>query len=154
MNLKIILTGKTTDNYISEGIDIYLKRLKHYIKLDWVELQARKSNTDPQRTLADEAEMNMKLITKTDFVVLLDEGGTEFTSVHFANWMEKHITHISNDIVFIVGGAHGFHESLYARANLKLALSKMTFTHQMVRLIFAEQLYRAFTIIRNEKYHH
>ncbi len=154
MNIKIILTGKTTEQYITEGINIYLKRLKHYNKVEWNELAVRRNSADPQKVLEDEAEMNLKLIAKNDFVVLLDEGGKEFTSALFAGWIDKHLTYNSDDLVFIIGGAYGFHESLYNRANFKISLSKMTFTHQMVRLIFAEQLYRAFTIIRNAKYHH
>lgn len=154
MNIKIVMTGKTTESFVIEGFSTYLNRLKHYAKVEWMELPARKSNTDSAKILADEASMNLKIIDKTDFVVLLDEAGKEFTSTQFASWMEKHFVHQSGDLIFIIGGAYGFHQSLYERANFKMALSKMTFTHQMVRLIFAEQLYRAFTILKNEKYHH
>ncbi|MEO8150704.1 MAG: 23S rRNA (pseudouridine(1915)-N(3))-methyltransferase RlmH [Bacteroidia bacterium] len=154
MNIKIVMTGKTTDRFVIEGINTYLNRLKHYSKVDWVELPAKKNNSDAAKVLADEAAMNLKLISKTDFVILLDETGKEFSSSLFAGWLDKHFTHHSRDLIFIIGGAYGFHSSLYDRADFKMALSKMTFTHQMVRLIFAEQLYRAFTIIRNEKYHH
>lgn len=155
MQIKIIMQGKTADKYINEGVSVYINRLKHYIKADWVELPSKKlANPVMEKVLEQEAEVVTKLIGKNDFVVLLDESGKGYSSTQFAGWVEKQTITNTNDLIFLIGGAYGFHQSLYDRANAKIALSQMTFTHQMVRLIFAEQLYRAFTIIRNEKYHH
>lgn len=154
MNIKVLLTAKTTEPYINEGIRQYVKRLNHYARIEWKELTLRKKNSNPLKVAEDEAEMNLQLIPKAAFVVLLDEKGKEFSSEGFAQWLEKRLINQSNDLVFVTGGAYGFHQLMYDRADLLLSLSKFTFTHQMARLIFAEQLYRAFTIIRNEKYHH
>jgi len=156
MKITLLTVGKTEDAYLREGIDKYLKRLKHYIKLevnDLPELKNTKALT-PDQQKAKEAELLLKKITNTDFVVLLDENGTEFTSQQFADFINKKNIGSVQNLVFIVGGPYGFDQSIYQRANDKLSLSRMTFSHQMVRLFFTEQLYRAFTIIKGEPYHH
>ena len=152
----MLTVGKTEDAYIKEGIDKYLKRLKHYSKTEVIELPELKNTKalteDQQKN--KEAELILKKITVTDFVILLDENGTEYTSVKFSNYLNnKAIASISN-LVFVVGGPYGFDRAVHDRANDKLSLSKMTFSHQMVRLFFVEQLYRAFSIIKGEPYHH
>lgn len=156
MKITFITVGKTEDAYLKEGIEKYVKRLKHYTKLelaDLPELKNTKALTEDQQK-AREAELILKKITSQDYVILLDEGGTEYTSVKFANYINKRSVSSSSNIVFVVGGPYGFHESVYQRANDKLSLSRMTFSHQMVRLFFVEQLYRAYTIIKGEPYHH
>ncbi|MBL4676914.1 MAG: 23S rRNA (pseudouridine(1915)-N(3))-methyltransferase RlmH [Mucilaginibacter sp.] len=156
MKITFITVGKTEDAYLKEGIEKYVKRLKHYTKLELLDLPELKNTKalteDQQKT--KEAEMILKKVTPQDHLILLDEGGVEYTSVQFANYINKRSVSSSADIIFVVGGPYGFHESVYQRANDKLSLSRMTFSHQMVRLFFVEQLYRAYTIIKGEPYHH
>ncbi|MBS7566369.1 23S rRNA (pseudouridine(1915)-N(3))-methyltransferase RlmH [Mucilaginibacter sp. Bleaf8] len=156
MKITLLTVGKTEDAYIREGIDKFVKRLKHYIKLDIIdlpELKNTKALTQDQQK-SKEAEMILKKVTNTDHVVLLDEKGLEFNSVQFADYIDKKGISSVQNLVFVIGGPYGFDASVYQRANDKLALSRMTFSHQMVRLFFTEQLYRAFTIIKGEPYHH
>jgi 23S rRNA (pseudouridine1915-N3)-methyltransferase len=156
MKITLLSIGKTEDAYIKDGIDKYLKRLKHYTKLEMVELPELKNTKaltqDQQKT--KEAELLLKKIAPTDFVILLDEKGAELTSSQFAGYLDKKAISSTNSLVFVIGGPYGFEASVYQRANDKLSLSRMTFSHQMVRLFFAEQLYRAYTIIKGEPYHH
>lgn len=132
-----------------------MARLKNYIKLEIHDIPATKGiqglSTDG---LKEEAQRIMALIKPGDFLVLLDDKGSEFDSLKWAEWLNKRFVSLSSDLIFVAGGAYGFHASLRDRANASLSLSKMTFTHQMVRVIFLEQLYRAMTILRNEPYHH
>ncbi|GAB3933198.1 23S rRNA (pseudouridine(1915)-N(3))-methyltransferase RlmH [Mucilaginibacter myungsuensis] len=156
MKVTLLSIGKTEDAYIREGIDKYLKRLKHYTKLELIdlpELKNTKALTQDQQKVK-EAEMILKKVTNTDFVILLDEKGQEFTSGQFAAYLDKKNISSTSSIVFVIGGPYGFDASVYQRANDKLSLSRMTFSHQMVRLFFVEQLYRAHTIIKGEPYHH
>lgn len=156
MKITFITVGKTEDAYLKEGIEKYIKRLKHYTKLelfDLPELKNTKALTEDQQK-TKEAEMILKKVTPQDHLILLDEGGVEYTSVQFANYINKRSVSSSANIIFVVGGPYGFHESVYQRANDKLSLSRMTFSHQMVRLFFVEQLYRAYTIMKGEPYHH
>ncbi len=156
MKIIFLTVGKTEDAYLKEGIDKYVKRLKHYTKIvivDLDELKNTKALTREQQK-AKEAELILKKITPLDHVILLDENGMELSSVKFAAYIEKKGLSSVTNLVFVVGGPYGFDASVYARANDKLSLSKMTFSHQMVRLFFIEQLYRAFTIIKGEPYHH
>jgi 23S rRNA (pseudouridine1915-N3)-methyltransferase len=141
----------TTESYLKEGIRQYATRLPHYIAFEYQEIVVRKKTADMR-----EAEKNeiMKLLKPGDFLVLLDENGNEMNSTSFANWLQGRFNDTSGNIIFLTGGAYGFHQELVNRANYKLSLSQLTFTHQMVRLFFLEQLYRAMTIMRNEKYHH
>jgi 23S rRNA (pseudouridine1915-N3)-methyltransferase len=156
MKITFITVGKTEDAYLKDGIEKYVKRLKHYTKLEMTdipELKNTKALTEEQQK-AKEAELILKKITPNDHVILLDENGMEFTSVQFANYINKRSVSSSANLIFIVGGPYGFDQSVYQRANDKISLSRMTFSHQMVRLFFVEQLYRAYSIIKGEPYHH
>ncbi|MES2268215.1 MAG: 23S rRNA (pseudouridine(1915)-N(3))-methyltransferase RlmH [Bacteroidota bacterium] len=156
MKITFITVGKTEDAYLKEGIEKYVKRLKHYTRLELIdipELKNTKALTEEQQK-AKEAELILKKITAQDHVILLDENGSEFTSVQFANYINKRSVSSSANLIFIVGGPYGFDQSVYQRANDKISLSRMTFSHQMVRLFFVEQLYRAYSIIKGEPYHH
>ena len=156
MKITLLSIGKTEDAYIKTGMDKYLKRLKHYTKLEVTELPELKNTKaltqEQQKTR--EAELLFKKIAPTDFVILLDEKGTELSSGQFAAYLDKKAIASTPNLVFIVGGPYGFDPAVYQRANDKLSLSRMTFSHQMVRLFFVEQLYRAYTIIKGEPYHH
>jgi 23S rRNA (pseudouridine1915-N3)-methyltransferase len=156
MKITLIAIAKTNDTYIQEGIDKYLKRLKHYIKFEMVIIPALKStknlSEDDQKT--KEAEHYFKYLQNTDQLVVLDERGTEFTSLHFADFINKKMISSVQNLVFLIGGPYGFDQSIYQRANYKISLSKLTFSHQMIRLFFVEQVYRAFTILKGEPYHH
>ena len=156
MKIIFLTVGKTEDAYLKEGIEKYVKRLKHYTKLEMVELNELKNTKalTPEQQKTKEAELILKKITLLDYVVLLDENVTEFTSQQFATYLNKKAATSTANIIFIVGGPYGFDQSVYERANEKLSFSRMTFSHQMIRLFFAEQLYRAFTIIKGEPYHH
>jgi len=156
MKITLLTVGKTEDKYILEGINKYLKRLKHYIKFDTLELpelKKTKSLSEDQQK-AKEAELIFKHLNNTDHVVLLDEKGTEVSSMLFADFLNKKMISSVQHLIFIIGGPYGFDNTLYQRANEKISLSKMTFSHQMVRLFFTEQVYRAFTILKGEPYHH
>jgi len=156
MDIKLILVGKTDANYLIEGIDIYLKRLKHYINLELTiipELKNVKSLNFTQ-IKEKEGEFILKNIKSTDKLILLDENGKLESSKSFSVFIEKMMLLGIKNLIFVVGGAYGFSEEVYNRADSKISLSKMTFSHQMVRLIFVEQLYRAFSILKGEPYHH
>jgi 23S rRNA (pseudouridine1915-N3)-methyltransferase len=156
MKITLLIVGKTEEAYLRDGIDKYLKRLKHYIKLDIAEIAELKNTKalTPEQQKAKEAEFILKKLSATDQVVLLDENGAELTSEQFAAYLDKKAINSVNNLVFIVGGPYGFDQTIYQHANDKISLSRMTFSHQMVRLFFVEQLYRAFTIIKGEPYHH
>ena len=156
MKITLLLVGKTEDAYLREGISKYLNRLRHYIRLDFVEiteLKNTKSLTQSQQK-SKEAELILKRILPSDQVILLDEKGVQLTSTQFAEFIDKKQLGSVSNLVFVVGGPYGFDDSVYQRANDKMSLSKMTFSHQMVRLFFVEQLYRGYTIIKGEPYHH
>jgi len=156
MKITFLTVGKTEDAYLKDGIEKYVKRLKHYTKLsiiDLDELKNTKALTQEQQK-SKEAELILKKITPQDYVILLDEKGMELTSEKFAAYIDKKAIASVSNMVFVVGGPYGFDSTVYTRANDKLSLSAMTFSHQMVRLFFIEQLYRAFTIIKGEPYHH
>lgn len=154
MTVKIISPGKTKISFINEGIQLYLKRLQHYLPVEYVELKESKAKSNLEAQRKSENDLMLKQIKPTDFVVLLDEKGKEFSSVKFADWLQQAINKNPRTIVFVIGGAYGFDETLRARANSNITLSRLTFTHEFARLIFTEQLYRAMTILRNEGYHH
>lgn len=156
MKITLLSIGKTEDAYIRTGMDKYLKRLKHYTKLEVTELPELKNTKalTQEQQKAKEAELLFKKIAPTDFVILLDEKGTELSSGQFAAYLDKKAIASTPNLVFIIGGPYGFDAAVYQRANDKLSLSRMTFSHQMVRLFFIEQLYRAYTIIKGEPYHH
>jgi len=155
MKIKLIAIGKTDEKYLQEGIAKYLDRLKHYISFELVVINDVKIGSKPNTLLQKEkeAELFFDKIQPNDYVVLLDENGKSFTSVAFADYVQKRMN-ASTDVVFLIGGPFGFSDKIYLRANDKISLSKMTFSHQMIRMIFFEQLYRAFTIIKGEPYHH
>ena len=155
MRITLLVVGKTTYTHIDALIQEYQKRLTHYIPFTLQvipELKNTKALTPDQQKQA-EGELIMRAITPNTDLVLLDEHGKEFRSVEFAEYVQKRMSS-GRDVVFVVGGPYGFSEAVYQRANGKISLSKMTFSHQMVRLFFVEQLYRAMTILRGEPYHH
>ncbi|MFZ4860806.1 23S rRNA (pseudouridine(1915)-N(3))-methyltransferase RlmH [Sphingobacterium sp. Mn56C] len=156
MKISLICIGKTDDKYIQEGIDKYLKRLKHYVTFTITVIPDIKNvkNMSEAQQKEKEGEMFLKQIGNQDFLVLLDEHGKEFRSVEFSNYLEQKMLASVQHMVFLIGGPYGFSEAVMARANFKISLSKLTFSHQMVRLFFVEQVYRAFSIMRGEPYHH
>ncbi len=156
MKILILLTGKTEEGWIKTGFEQYLKRLDHYCTIETIEIPALKNSgkLSPAEQNKAEGELQLAKITPADRLVLADEKGKEFSSEGFAKWIEKQQVAGHKRMVFLIGGPFGFSEEILKRANEKISLSQMTFSHQMVRPILAEQLYRAFTIIRGEKYHH
>jgi 23S rRNA (pseudouridine1915-N3)-methyltransferase len=154
MAIMVLSVGKTVTPFVFDGLVVFLKRMQKYPKISWVELPESKKtkSASVQDRKAAEAEMILNKLTPNSFVVGLDETGSMFSSINFSSklndWMSNHA-----DLIFIIGGTYGFHKSVYERMNSTLSLSKMTFTHQMVRLLFMEQLYRAFTILRGDPYH-
>ncbi|WP_374166896.1 23S rRNA (pseudouridine(1915)-N(3))-methyltransferase RlmH [Arcticibacter sp. MXS-1] len=156
MKITLLVIGKTEDKYLKEGIEKYTKRLKHYISFSIIEvpeLKNTKSLTEDQQR-AKEGELIRKYISPADHLILLDEKGESYTSSQFAAFLNKKMIGSVQNLVFVVGGPYGFDTSIYRQASGKISLSKMTFSHQMVRLFFAEQIYRAFTILKGEPYHH
>ena len=156
VKVKLSVIGKTKSEFLIEGENEYVKRLKHYCKFSELIIPDVKNTGKLSKKKLKEKEGNLILesIKNNDYVILLDDKGLALTSVNFAEFLNKKMVSSTNELVFVVGGAFGFSESVNKRANTKLSLSKMTFSHQMVRLIFKEQLYRAFTILKGEKYHH
>ena len=155
MKTLLILVGKTTDKHFQAGINDYCERISHYMPFELVtipELKNTKSLSEDQQKQA-EGELILKQIQTSDIVVLLDEHGKEFRSIEFAKWLEQK-RNTARRLVFVIGGPYGFSQVVYSRANEQLSLSKMTFSHQMIRLVFTEQIYRACTIIKGEPYHH
>lgn len=156
MKIIFLVIGKTDESYLETGIAKYIKRLEHYISFEMKvipDIKNRKSLTEEQQKKA-EGELILSQINSGDDLILLDENGKTFSSVNFSQWIEKQINSGSKRIFFIVGGPYGFSKDVYTKAKFKISLSEMTFSHQMIRLIFVEQLYRAFTIIKGEPYHH
>jgi 23S rRNA (pseudouridine1915-N3)-methyltransferase len=152
----IILTlGKTSAAYLREGIAVYQDRLKHYAKVEYKELPDVLSKGITQDVLKErEGEQFMKQLKTDDVVLLLDENGDHFSSRGFAEMMQRRMNSGVKQLVLIIGGAFGFSSAMYARANGKISFSKMTYSHEMIRLLLVEQLYRAHTILKNESYHH
>jgi 23S rRNA (pseudouridine1915-N3)-methyltransferase len=154
MKIELWVIGKTAFKYLDEGISIYEKRLKHYATFDLVTLPDIKNPPLSIEALKmKEGELILNKLTKDDMLILLDENGKQQTSIDLSKFIETQQMNATKRIVFQIGGAFGFSDAVYARANQKLSLSKMTFSHQMIRLFFVEQLYRAFTILKGEKYH-
>lgn len=156
MKVTLLVVGKTNDANFIKSIADYQKRLKFYIPFEIIELpelkNTRSLSEDQQKLSEGEAILNS--LDASDLVVLLDDKGNEFTSMQFSAFMQRSMASGAKRLVFVVGGPYGFSKAVYDRANSKLSLSRMTFSHQMVRLIFVEQLYRAMTILRGEPYHH
>ena len=156
MKITLLTVGKTGDKTIEQLIGRYLERLTHYVKFEVKVIPDIKGgkNQTTERQKAAEGESILAILRPSDHVVLLDERGKEHTSPGFADMIGEHLNRGTRDIVFVIGGPFGFSEAVYSRADAMMALSKMTLTHEMVRLFFVEQLYRAFTILKGESYHH
>ena len=156
MKITLLTVGKTDRDWVRQGLDIYVSRLKHYIPFSIVEIPELKnvSSLTKEQIRTREGELILRNLRPTDDVILLDERGKEYSSVELARILQDKINYTGKDIVYIIGGAYGFSEAVYRRADSRLSLSRMTFSHQMVRAIFAEQIYRAFTIMKGEPYHH
>lgn len=156
MKITLLTVGKTDKDWVKQGMDIYISRLKHYIPFSVVEIPELKnvSSLTKDQIKTREGELILKNVRPTDDIILMDERGKQYTSVEFAKIIQDKISYTGKDMVYVIGGAYGFSDAVYQRANSKISLSKMTFSHQMVRAIFVEQLYRAFTIMKGEPYHH
>lgn len=155
MKTILIQVGKTTNKHFIAGINDYVERINHYMPFEVVtipELKNTKNLTEEQQKQA-EGELILKQLQSSDTVVLLDEHGSEYRSIEFARWLEQK-RNTARRLLFVIGGPYGFSKDVYARANEQVSLSKMTFSHQMIRLMAIEQIYRAMTILRGEPYHH
>jgi len=153
MKISLLRLGKLHLNFAQSGFDEYAKRLQHYVKFLDVLLVVNSKSKDPEQIKKAEADALLKKIQATDFVILLDERGKSLSSEKFASYLEQ-LQLKTSHLVFIIGGAYGFDQRIYERANAQLSISAFTFSHQLVPLIFGEQLYRAFTIMKGEPYHH
>ncbi len=156
MDIQLLTIGKTSTNYIQKGLDEYCSRIKRYINYKIITLPDIKSTKALTENLQKEKEGELILdyLSPSDYCVLLDEHGKEFTSIEFAQFIQKKMISGRKRLIFIVGGPYGFSENVHKRAETECSLSKMTFTHEMIRLFFTEQMYRAMTILRGEPYHH
>ena len=156
MKIYLLVIGKTDEAYLQKGIELFLKRIPHYISFEMKVIPDLKNakNLSQEQQKEKEGELILQQLLSSDELFLLDEHGMEVSSVEFARFLEKKMLSGIKRMVFVVGGPYGFSENVFARATGKLSLSKMTFSHQMVRLIFVEQLYRALTILKGEPYHH
>ena len=156
MNIELIVVGKTDSKEVSALVDMYTKRINFYNKFNITyipDIRNSKNLSEAQQKSA-ESEAILRLLDDSDRVVLLDEKGSEFRSVEYAEWLQKRMNSGVKRLVFVIGGPYGFSPEVYSRSNEKISLSKMTFSHQIIRAIFTEQLYRALSIINNSPYHH
>jgi len=156
MKICLLVIGKTDEAYLQKGMELFLKRIPHYISFELKVIPDIKNskNLSEEQQKEKEGELILQQINASDELFLLDENGMEFSSVEFARFLEKKMIAGNKRLVFVIGGPYGFSASVYAKTTGKVSLSKMTFSHQMVRLIFLEQLYRAMTILKGEPYHH
>ena len=156
MKISLIVIGKTDASYFVDAINEYKNRLVHYIPFEMEIIPDIKNvkNLREEQQKEKEGELILKMLQPGDYLVLLDEHGKSFTSMEFATHLERKMHVVSKRLVFVIGGPYGFSEAVYKAASEKISLSKMTFSHQMIRLIFVEQIYRAMTILNNEPYHH
>lgn len=156
MQIKLLAVGKTDHSAIQSLIEEYIKRVNFYIKFDLEIILDLKNTKNISETIQKEkeGELILKKISNSDDLILLDENGKQFGSMDFSDFIQKKMNSGLKQLIFVIGGPYGFSDAVYQRANGKLSLSKMTFSHQMVRVFFIEQIYRAFTILRNEPYHH
>lgn len=156
MKIELAVIGKTSIGYLKQGIDEYIKRLKHYVpfEIKYIDDIKNTKNISEDQQKRTEGAKILSLLDKSDFVVLLDEHGKEYTSMQYSSYIQKRMLSGVKKVVFVIGGPYGFSQEMYDRANDKISFSKMTFNHEMIRLIFTEQLYRAYTIINHEPYHH
>ncbi|TVZ14509.1 23S rRNA (pseudouridine(1915)-N(3))-methyltransferase RlmH [Maribacter sp. MAR_2009_72] len=156
MTIKLLAIGKTDSSQLQELIDVYDKRLQHYINFE-IELipdLKKTKNLSEEQQKSKEGELILKKIAPTNVLIVLDEKGKHYSSVEFSAFLQKKMNSGIKQLVFLIGGPYGFSHEIYAKASGKISLSKMTFSHQMVRLFITEQIYRAYTILRNEPYHH
>lgn len=156
MEITLIVIGKTNAKYLIEGLDEYTRRLKHYISYNINILPDIKNtkNLSEEQQKETEGKLILNALKPGDFIVLLDERGKEFSSMQFSDYLQRKMNSGLRRLVFVIGGPYGFSKDVYNKADEKLSLSKMTFSHEMIRLFFTEQIYRAMTIIRGEPYHH
>ncbi len=156
MKITLLAIGKTNTKYLQEGIEQYIKRLSHYIPFEFKILPDVKTTKGltQEKQKEMEGQMFLNCIQSGDIVVLLDEKGKEMTSREFSVYLDKKMVTVAKNLIFVIGGPYGFSQEMYNRANEKLSLSKMTFSHEMIRLFFIEQIYRAMTILKGEPYHH
>jgi len=154
MKILFLFTGQTSDKSLDGIVADYEKRIKHYANVEIKELKTRNEKNESIKSIQErEQKEQLKQISDKDFLILLDEKGREFSSVEFTKQVEKFLS-INKRVIFVTGGAYGFGIEILKRANLKISFSKFTFTHQLIRVLLMEQVYRAFTIISNQKYHH
>ncbi len=156
MKIKLICVGKTTSNYLITGENEYLSRLKHYCQVEKIEIPELKNakKMRKEQIKKEEGTLILEKINISEQIILLDEGGKSYTSINFSKHLQKRLNQGGKSIAFVVGGAYGFSAEVYSKSTGKISLSEMTFSHQMVRLFFLEQLYRGFTILKGEPYHH
>ncbi|WP_417444774.1 23S rRNA (pseudouridine(1915)-N(3))-methyltransferase RlmH [Joostella sp.] len=156
MNIKLIAVGKTDGKELNSLISQYIKRLGFYVNFDFEIIPDIKNakNLSEAQQKEKEGELILKKLNPTDILILLDENGKNFSSEVFSEYLQKHMNSGVKQLVFVIGGPYGFSDAVYQKSQGKISLSKMTFSHQMIRLFFIEQLYRGFTILRNEPYHH
>lgn len=156
MKITLLVVGKTDKGFVKEGVEEYYKRLIHYIPFEMKIIPDIKKGKNMSEALQKnkEGELILAQVKPGDVMILLDEGGLEFSSVKFARFLEQKMISGIKNLVFVVGGPYGFSPSVYQKAQSKISLSKMTFSHQMIRMIFVEQLYRGMTILKGEPYHH
>lgn len=156
MKCSLWVIGKTTESYLQEGIQHYCKKLPHYIPFEYLEIPDVKNGgkLNSEQLKKEEEKIILSKLQASDHLILLDENGDQFTSRQFAQYLQKKWNNIPGNCIFLIGGAFGFSENIYQRANGKVSLSSMTLSHQMVRLFAVEQLYRACSILKGEKYHH
>jgi len=154
MNITLLLTGKTDKDYLSKGMQLYHTRLKHYVNFELKVLPDVKKKLSEKEHKMEEARYLMKSIGPGDVLVLFDENGKQYSSAGMASFIESFMLSGTRHLVFAIGGPYGFADEVYSRANHKISISMMTFPHQLIRLLILEQIYRAFTILRGEPYHH
>jgi len=154
MKMEFWLIGKTSYNFVEEGVALYEKRLKHYVPFEIVTLPHPKGQLNAEQIKQKEAEAVLKKLNTDDFLILFDERGKTFTSEKFATYMESLLSQSHRRVIWLIGGAYGFTPEVYSRANAQVSLSSMTFSHQLIRVCIMEQFYRAMAILNNEPYHH
>jgi 23S rRNA (pseudouridine1915-N3)-methyltransferase len=155
MKCALWVIGKTSESYLKEGCAVYVKKLPHYLPFEYIEIPDLKlGNASAEQIKKEEEKIILNKLSSGDHLILLDEKGKEFSSPQFAQYLQKKMNSVSGNLIFLIGGAFGFSDKIYERAQDKIALSQMTLSHQMVRLFALEQLYRGMTIIKGEKYHH
>jgi len=156
MKIQLLTVGKTQQDFVRKGTDEFTERIKHYLPFELEVIPDLKNtrNLSQEQIKEKEGELILKNIRPEDYIVLLDEKGKEFTSLQFAQYIEKKMHSVPKRLVFVIGGAYGFSSAVYQAAQEKISLSKMTFSHQLIRVVFVEQLYRGLSILNNEPYHH